>query len=141
MRIVAMHSHLNGHEWLLVHENRIWKEIEATVQAVDASRLKTKISKEKTMRGKRLFSPKELNKDLRNCSKQWHGAMAMEQHQPPGKTRRSETRRLTKAAMRSCRGSTRAIASGEISSLDRMVSRLLARSHLQVIGPFVQSFE
>jgi len=62
MRIVAKYSHLNGHEWLLVHEPQIWKQIEAIIRDVDANRHKTKVSKEKTMRGKNLFAPKEINK-------------------------------------------------------------------------------
>lgn len=59
-----MHSHLNGHEWMLVHQKPVWKEIEATIRAVDAARFRTKISKEKSMRGKMLYSPKELNKEF-----------------------------------------------------------------------------
>ena len=62
MRIGAMHSHLNGHEWLLVHEKGVWGEIESIVGAIDANRCKTKISREKTMRGRSLYAPKELNK-------------------------------------------------------------------------------
>lgn len=62
MRIVALHSHLNGHEWLLVHEKAIWKEVEATIQAVDASKYMTKVSKEKTKRGKNVYAPIEINK-------------------------------------------------------------------------------
>lgn len=61
MRIAVLHSHLNGHEWLLVHERENWDEIASIVQKVDAQRYKTKISREKTMRGKNLFAPKELN--------------------------------------------------------------------------------
>ena len=57
-----MYSHLNGHEWLLVHEKRIWDEIETVIQSIDANRYKTKISKEKTMRGKLLYAPKEINR-------------------------------------------------------------------------------
>ncbi len=67
MRIVAMHSHLNGHEWLLVHEKRIWKEIESTIKAIDSGKHKTKISREKTMRGRALYAPKELNKAFAKC--------------------------------------------------------------------------
>lgn len=62
MKIVAMHSHLNGHEWLLVHEKRIWKEIEEIIKTVDAAKHRTKISREKTKRGKNVFAPKEINK-------------------------------------------------------------------------------
>jgi len=62
MRIGAVHSHLNGHEWLLVHEPKIWKEIESIVENLDASHLKTKVSEEKTMKGQLLYAPIEMNK-------------------------------------------------------------------------------
>ena len=62
MRIEKIYSHLNGHEWLLVHERKISSEIEEVVAKVDANKYKTKISKEKGMRGKHLFAPIELNK-------------------------------------------------------------------------------
>ncbi len=62
MKIGAMHSHLNGHEWLLVHEKKIWQEIVQTIESIDAGKYKTKVSKEKTMRGKMLYAPTELNK-------------------------------------------------------------------------------
>jgi len=45
MRIVAKHTHLNGHEWLLVHEKKIWREIETIIEQVDAKKYKTKVSK------------------------------------------------------------------------------------------------
>lgn len=62
MKIAVLYSHLNGHEWLLVHEPQIWKEIESVIQSVDAPHHKTKISKERRMRGRSLFAPKALNK-------------------------------------------------------------------------------
>lgn len=61
MKIGAIHSHLNGHEWLLVHEKAIWSQVEKIISSVDATQSKTKISKEKTMKGKRLYAPKVLN--------------------------------------------------------------------------------
>jgi len=64
LKIEKIHSHLNGHEWLLVHQPKIWGEIEKIISKVDANKFKTKISKEKTMRGKLLFAPKKLNKRL-----------------------------------------------------------------------------
>ena len=64
MKIGAIHSHLNGHEWLLVHEKKLWGEILRTIEQVDAAKHRTKISKEKTMRGKKLFSPVEINKSF-----------------------------------------------------------------------------
>jgi len=62
MKIVRTYSHLNGEEWLLQHKPELWSEIIASVEAVDAEACKTKISKEKTMKGKRLYSPTDLNK-------------------------------------------------------------------------------
>lgn len=62
MKVKQIHSHLNGHEWLLVHQPKIWTEIKAVIGKVDASRFKTKVSKEKGMRGRELYAPIELNK-------------------------------------------------------------------------------
>lgn len=61
MKIGAMHSHLNGHEWLLVHAKEIWKELESTIKSIDAEQFRVKISQEKTMLGKSLFSPIHIN--------------------------------------------------------------------------------
>jgi hypothetical protein len=57
-----MYSHLNGYEYLLVHKPELWEEIVTVIESVDAEVCKTKVSKEKTMRGKILYSPIELNK-------------------------------------------------------------------------------
>jgi hypothetical protein len=62
LRIEKIYSHLKGHEWLLVHQRKIWSEIEGIVEKVEANKYKTKISKEKGMRGRHLFAPIELNK-------------------------------------------------------------------------------
>ena len=62
MRIVETYSHLNGLEYLLVHKKKLWKEIKSAINSVDATSLRTKISKEKTMVGKKLYSPPEMNK-------------------------------------------------------------------------------
>ena len=62
MKIARTYSHLNGLEFLLVHHKKLWREVQEVILAVDAAACKTKVSKEKTMAGKLLFSPKELNK-------------------------------------------------------------------------------
>jgi len=62
MKIARIHSHLNGHEWILVHQPKIWREIEEVVKNIDAHQCMTKVSEEKTMRGKLLYSPAEINK-------------------------------------------------------------------------------
>jgi hypothetical protein len=64
MKIVEGYSHLNGLEFLLVHKPKLWEEIQSVVSSVNAERCKTKISKEKTMKGKILYSPIEMNKSF-----------------------------------------------------------------------------
>jgi hypothetical protein len=61
MRIAAQHSHLNGLEFLLVHQPGVWKEIQAVVASIDAAKCRTKVSKEVRSKGKVLYSPKEMN--------------------------------------------------------------------------------
>jgi len=61
MKIVEKYSHLNGFEFLLVHKPALWKEIENVIKTVDAEKCKTKVSKEKTMKGTLLYSPIEMN--------------------------------------------------------------------------------
>ena len=61
MRIGAKYSHLNGEEFLLVHHAALWGEIQDVVSSVDASKYRTKISKEKRMPGRRLYSPRDMN--------------------------------------------------------------------------------
>jgi len=61
MKIAETYSHLNGLEFLLVHKPTLWQEIQSVITAVDATKCRTKVSKEKTMKGKLLFSPIEMN--------------------------------------------------------------------------------
>lgn len=61
MKIVETYSHLNGLEFLLVHKPELWKELQGVISAVDAKKCRTKVSKEKTMKGKLLFSPVDMN--------------------------------------------------------------------------------
>lgn len=65
MKIIETYSHLNGEEYLLVHHPDLYKEIKAVIREVDASKCMTKTSEEKTMRGKKLYSPEMLNKEFR----------------------------------------------------------------------------
>lgn len=62
MKIAQKYSHLNGEEYLIVHHKKLYKEIVDTIQSIDASKFLLKESKEKTMQGKMLYSPIELNK-------------------------------------------------------------------------------
>lgn len=61
MILKEYYSHLNGFEWLMYHQQESWEEIKATIESVNANQYRTKVSKEKTMPGKLLYSPKELN--------------------------------------------------------------------------------
>ena len=61
MKLMETYSHLNGLEFLLVHKPKLWDEIQYVIEAIDANQLKTKVSKEITMAGRNLYSPKELN--------------------------------------------------------------------------------
>lgn len=62
MKLIEVYSHLNGLEYLLVHKPELWTEIQEVIELVDAHSLRTKISKEITMIGKPLYSPKDINK-------------------------------------------------------------------------------
>jgi hypothetical protein len=61
MKIIETYSHLNGLEFLLVHKPKLWKEIKDVIASVNAEACKTKVSKEKTMKGKLLYSPIAMN--------------------------------------------------------------------------------
>jgi len=74
MKIVKQYSHLNGYEFLLVHKPDLWDEIREVINKVDAEACKTKISKEKTKKGKLLFSPIDMNKTFKKLleNKKWN---------------------------------------------------------------------
>ena len=61
MKIIEKYSHLNGLEYLLVHHPDLWTEIEEVIEQVDGNACKTKVSRERTMRGRLLYSPVEMN--------------------------------------------------------------------------------
>ena len=65
MKIKHIYSHLNGLEWIKVHNDKLWIEIQNSITDVNSEDCKTKISKEKTMSGKRLFSPKTMNEKIK----------------------------------------------------------------------------
>ena len=73
MKIVETYSHLNGLEFLLVHKPKLWQEIKTVIAGVDAEKCKTKKSKEKTMKGKLLYSPIDMNANFKKLlrKKDW----------------------------------------------------------------------
>lgn len=62
MEIAHVYSHLNGLEFMLVRKPDLWREIQSAIQNVDAELAFDKVSREKTMPGKILYSPAKLNK-------------------------------------------------------------------------------
>jgi hypothetical protein len=64
MKITQIYSHLNGLEFLLVHNKPLWQEIQTVIAKVNATACRTKVSKEKTMTGKVLYSPIDMNKQF-----------------------------------------------------------------------------
>ena len=64
MKIAQKYSHLNGEEYLIVHQNSLYKEIKEVISSINADRFKTRVSKEKTMKGTNLFSPVDINKEF-----------------------------------------------------------------------------
>lgn len=63
MKVVYEYSHLGGTEILKVRYPDHEKEIYEIISQITAKR--SKISKEKTMKGKKLYSPKEMNQKFK----------------------------------------------------------------------------
>ena len=74
MKIAKYYSHLNGYEWIQYHKPHLWKEIEEVIKNINASKCKTKVGREKTNKGMKLYSPFDLNKEFNKqfISKGWH---------------------------------------------------------------------
>ncbi len=54
----------------MVHQPTLWKEIKEVIKVVDAEACKTKVSKEKRMKGKLLYSPRAMNSSFRRLLKE-----------------------------------------------------------------------
>ncbi len=65
MKIVGIYSFNNGQEVVTQRYPHLFKEIKDIIENIQADKLKRKISKEKTMKGKSLHSPKALNKSFK----------------------------------------------------------------------------
>lgn len=75
MQIRAKYSHLNGYEYLRFRHPDLWDEVVDVIASVDAEACKTKVSKEKTMKGRLLYSPDDMNAEF----KEGFGARGWEQ--------------------------------------------------------------
>lgn len=73
MKVATSYSHLGGLEHLLVHEPMLWGEIQSVIADVDADICRTKISTEKTKRGRTLYSPIDMNNEFKRrfSSRNW----------------------------------------------------------------------
>lgn len=61
-----------------VHKPKLWKEVREVVESIDAGKFRTKVSKEKTMIGKLLYSPKDMNDAIEAAfaSRGWRSSIA-----------------------------------------------------------------
>ena len=64
MRVVERYSHLNGEEFLRVHQHDLWQELLEIIASVDAAKCRTKMSREKTKSGQMLYSPIAMNEAM-----------------------------------------------------------------------------
>ena len=72
MRIATHYSHLNGLEFLQVHQPKLWEEIRKVIESVDAAACRTKVSKEVRTKDKLLFAPIAMNQAVK-ASFEEHG--------------------------------------------------------------------
>ncbi|MXY20843.1 MAG: restriction endonuclease [Dehalococcoidia bacterium] len=70
MRVVARYSHLNGEEALRFRQSGLWEEIIEVIESVDAESCRTKVSRERTRAGRKLYSPIDMNKAFQAAFKQ-----------------------------------------------------------------------
>jgi len=66
MKIAGEFSFNNGATYIAKHHQALLNEVYEAIERVDSSVCKTKKSKEKTMRGRKLYSPKALNKAFKS---------------------------------------------------------------------------
>jgi hypothetical protein len=69
LRIITHYSHLNGWEFLQVHQPGLWAEIQQVIQGVDANACRTKVSKEVRTMGQMFYSPIAMNAAMRTAFK------------------------------------------------------------------------
>jgi len=65
MEIIAEFSFNKGKEFIEKNHGAELQELREVISLVDASRFKTKVSEEKTMPGRLLYNPKELNNEFK----------------------------------------------------------------------------
>jgi hypothetical protein len=65
VRIATYYSHLNGLEFLQIHQAPLWDEIQSVITSLDASTCRTKVSKEVRTKDMLLYSPIDMNKAMK----------------------------------------------------------------------------
>ncbi len=65
MKLAQKYSHLNGEEYLIVHHEDEYKEIENVISKIDAKKHLTKESEEKNKKGRYVYSPTSLNENFK----------------------------------------------------------------------------
>ena len=63
MIVVAQYSHKGGKDFLQRNHPAELNEIYEVISSIDATKFRTKVSREKTMEGRMLYSPKKLNSE------------------------------------------------------------------------------
>lgn len=73
MRIAQTHSHLNGLEFLQVHQPGVWAELRSVIESTDGESCKTKAGKEKTNSRELLYSHGDMARCIQDGLKerQW----------------------------------------------------------------------
>ena len=66
MIIAAEYSFNNGKKYVEKNFAPLLKEVKSVIHQVDSSQCLTKTSKEITMKGKQLYSPRDLNNSFKN---------------------------------------------------------------------------
>jgi hypothetical protein len=70
MEIIAEFSFNKGKKFIEKNYEAELQEVRDVISLVDASRFKTKVSKEKMMPGRLLYNPKELNNEFERLLKE-----------------------------------------------------------------------
>lgn len=99
MRIAGMYSFNQGKEVITRQHHSELEEVLQVIEAVDAENCKTKVSKEKTMRDRVLYSPPTLNRAFKEqfAARSWinHKVIAeySKEYYVPGYTPRARSGR------------------------------------------------
>ena len=67
MRIAGIYSFNKGKEFIAQHHSTELEEVLQVIKAVDSENCKTKVSKEKAMRDRVLYSPPALNRTFKRA--------------------------------------------------------------------------